>query len=148
MRERSSGETPSPFRSMGHFPSALDRKKGFSLAVLSAHAMWLYKESQLGEQGWEVGGDEKEGEEQDFRHKLYPIVVGASFSILAPVPSLQLSVEAIPRADLEHKKGEKREAHPHLGHPPGLHPPQRAASYPCRALCRVRVVAVRMEEGA
>lgn len=89
------------------------------------------------------GGNEKEGEEQDFHHKLYPIVGGASFSILAPIPSLQLSVKALPRAELEHQKGEKREAHP-----PGLLPPQRAASYPCRALCRVRVVAVRMEEGA
>ena len=94
------------------------------------------------------GRNEKEGEEQDFRHKLYPIVVGASSSILAPIPSLQLSVEAIPRAELEHKKGEEREAHPHLGHPPGLHPPQQAASYPFRVLCGGRVVAVRMEQGA
>ena len=74
------------------------------------------------------GKNEKEGEEQDFCHKLYPTEGGASFSIFAPIPSLQFSVEAIPRAEPEHKKGEKQEAHPSLGHPSGLLPPQRAAS--------------------
>lgn len=74
------------------------------------------------------GKNEKEGEEQDFRRRLYPTEGGASFSIFAAIPSLQFSVEAIPRAELEHKKGEKQETRPGLGHPSGLLPPQQAAS--------------------
>ena len=90
--------------------------------------MAVQGESPQGTELGKGGKNEKDGEEQDFCHKLYPTEGGASFSRFAPIPSLLFSVEAIHRAELEHKKGEKPETHPRLGHPSGLLPPQRAAS--------------------
>ena len=47
------GRPPYSFSPWGHFPSSSRQKEGFSLGVLSAHAMWLCKESRLRERGWE-----------------------------------------------------------------------------------------------
>lgn len=90
MRERNSGETPSQFRSMGSFSQFFRQKEGFfSCSFKCSRHVAVQGESARGTGLGKGGENEKEGEEQDFRHKLYPIVGRASFSILAPIPSLQ-----------------------------------------------------------
>lgn len=78
----------------------------------------LCKESHFGGQGWERGGKEREEEETGFPHLLYL----TESSIFAATPSVQFSIEAISRAEPEHKRGRSRKLTPVLGRTSGVAP--------------------------
>lgn len=81
----------------------------------------LCKESHFAGQGWETGGGgegEREEEETGFPHLLYL----TESSIFAATPSVQFSIEAISRAEPEHKKGRSRKLTPVLGRTSGVAP--------------------------